>query len=103
VLWIPVENASVATSGDYEQYFDLAGKRFSHTIDPKSGRPVSGIKSVTVVSPSAELSDVLATAVFVLGVEVGMNFVEQLPHTHAVLIDHNDTVFISRHLKIQTV
>jgi thiamine biosynthesis lipoprotein len=103
LLWIPVENASVATSGDYEQYFELAGKRFSHTIDPKTGKPVSSIKSVTVVSPSAELSDAVATAVFVLGVEVGMNFVEQLPHTHAVLIDDNDKVFISRYLKIQTV
>ena len=101
LLWLPVENACVATSGDYEQYFDLNGKRFSHTIDPKTGRPVSGIKSVTVVSPSAELSDALATAVFVMGVDVGMNFIGQLPQTHALVINDQDKVFTSPHLKIQ--
>lgn len=103
LLWIPVENASVATSGDYEQYFERNGVRFSHTIDPKTGKPVSGIKSVTVVSPSAELSDALATAVFVMGVEVGMNLIAQLPNTHAVVINDMDKVFTSPHLKIQRV
>lgn len=103
LLWIPIENASVATSGDYEQYFERNGIRFSHTIDPKTGKPVSGIKSVTVISPSAELSDALATAVFVMGVEVGMNLIGQLPNTHAVVINDKDKVFTSPHLKIQRV
>lgn len=103
LLWIPVENASVATSGDYEQYFESDGRRYSHTIDPKTGRPVSGIKSVTVISPSAELSDALATAVFVMGAEVGMDLIGQLPDTHAVVINDKDKVFTSPHLKIQRV
>ena len=100
VLWIPIENASVATSGDYEQYFMRDGIRYSHTIDPKTGHPVTGIKSVTIVSPSAELSDALATAVFVMGKDVGMNFIEQLPHTHAVIIDEKNKISTSSKLNI---
>jgi FAD:protein FMN transferase len=100
ILWIPVENASVATSGDYEQFFERQGIRYSHTIDPKTGRPTTGIKSVTIVSPSAELSDALATAVFVMGVDVGMNFINQLPKVHAVVIDHRNKLYTSRHLNL---
>lgn len=100
IAWIPIKDASVATSGDYEQYFEHQGKRYSHTIDPKTGLPVSGIKSVTIVSPSAELSDALATAVFTMGVEVGLHFVKQLPQTHALVVDENNKVFTSKHIKV---
>ncbi|MEP2669031.1 MAG: FAD:protein FMN transferase [Cyclobacteriaceae bacterium] len=100
IAWIPIKDASVATSGDYEQYFQYDGKRYSHTIDPKTGLPVSGIKSVTIVSPSAELSDALATAVFTMGTEVGLHFVKQLPQTHALMVDENNKVFTSKNIKV---
>lgn len=100
ILWIPVENASVATSGNYEQFFERNGVRYSHTIDPKTGRPVSGIKSVTIIAPSAELADALATAVFVMGVDVGLNFINQLPKVHAIVIDHRNKLFTSKHLNL---
>lgn len=100
IAWIPIKNASVATSGDYEQYFEYQGKRYSHTIDPKTGLPVSGIKSVTIVSPGAELSDALATAVFTMGVEVGLHFVKQLPQTHALIVDEDNKVFTSKNIKV---
>lgn len=100
IAWIPVEEMSVATSGDYEQYFIHQGKRYSHTIDPKTGRPIQGMKSVTIVSPSAELSDALATAVFTMGVEVGLHFVSQLPQTHVLIIDEKNKVFTSKHIKL---
>jgi len=100
LVWIPIENASVATSGDYEQFFVRGGVRYSHTIDPKTGRPTTGIKSVTLVSPSAELSDALATAVFIMGPEVGLHFVEQLPHTHALIVNDQNKVFTSKNLNI---
>ena len=99
MLWIPIKDTSVATSGDYEQYFEINGERYSHTIDPKTGRPVKGVKSVTIVSPSAELSDALATAVFVMGPEVGVHFIEQLPNTHTLIIDSKNSMHTSRHLK----
>ena len=100
LLWLPVHHVSVATSGDYEQFFERDSVRYSHNIDPKTGFPVSGVKSVTVVSPSAELSDALATAVFVMGKEVGLHFIGQLPETHCILIDSTNKVHISRNLKI---
>ncbi|HEX5172246.1 MAG TPA: FAD:protein FMN transferase [Cyclobacteriaceae bacterium] len=100
LLWIPIMNSSVATSGDYERYFELNGERYSHSINPKTGKPVKGIKSVTIVSPSAELSDALATAVFTMGVEVGLDFIEQLPHTHAIVVDERNNIGMTSHLKL---
>ena len=100
MAWIPLRNTSVATSGDYEQYFEKDGIRYSHTIDPKTGLPVTGIKSVTVVSSSAELSDALSTAVTIMGVEVGLHFIEQLPGVHCLIITDKDKIFTSRHLRI---
>lgn len=98
---IPFTNCSIATSGDYEQYFMHHGKRYAHTIDPKTGLPVRGVKSVSVVSPSAELSDALATAVFVMGPKIGFHLIEQLPDTHALMIRDNNQVMMTSHLKLQ--
>jgi FAD:protein FMN transferase len=103
IAWIPLNNASVATSGNYEQYFEQNGVRYSHNIDPKSGKPVKGIKSVTVVSPSAELSDALATAVTIMGIEVGLHFIEQIPSAHCLIIDDHNKIFTSSHLNIKTM
>lgn len=100
LLWLPADRVSVATSGDYEQFFERDGVRYSHNIDPKTGLPVHGVKSVTVVSASAELSDALATAVFVMGAEVGLHFISQLPETHCLIIDSDNNVHISKNLKI---
>ena len=100
MAWIPIKDASVATSGDYEQFFEYQGKRYSHTIDPKTGFPVSGVKSVTIVSPSAELSDALATAVFAMGTKVGLHFVRQLPKTHVLIVDEHNKVFTSNKIKV---
>ena len=100
MLWIPVVDASVATSGDYEQYFERGGTRYAHTLDPRTGKPVTGVKSVTVISPSAELCDALATAVFTMGVEVGLHLIEQLPKTHGLIVNDHNKVFISKNLKV---
>jgi thiamine biosynthesis lipoprotein len=100
MMWIPVDNQSVATSGDYEQFFEKEGIRYSHTIDPKTGRPTTGTKSVTIISSSAELSDALATAVFIMGAEVGLHFIEQLPDTHGIIVNDQNKVFTSKNLSL---
>lgn len=87
LLKINMPTVAVATSGDYEQYFTQDGKRYSHTLHPKTGLPVQGIRSVTVFSPSAELSDALATAVNVMGVDEGKHFIQQLPQTWYFILD----------------
>jgi len=98
---LPMDNLSVATSGNYEQFFMYKGKRYSHTIHPKSGLPITGIKSVSVFSPKAELSDALATAVFVMGVDTGLHFINQLPQTHAIVIDEKGKNWFSDEIKIK--
>jgi thiamine biosynthesis lipoprotein len=77
---------AVSTSGDYETYFIAGGVRYSHILDPKTGRPASGMKSVTVIAPAATAADALSTAVFVMGAGPGMELVESLPGVEAVLI-----------------
>jgi FAD:protein FMN transferase len=100
-LHIPVVNSSVATSGDYEQFFLYNGIRYSHNINPKTGLPIKGIKSVSIVSHSAELSDALATAVYVMGVEVGLHLVNQLPQVHGIIIDDKDNSFYSNKIDLR--
>jgi FAD:protein FMN transferase len=96
LCWLPADNASVATSGNYEQYIEVGGIRYSHNIDPRTGLPVRGVQSVSVISPSAELSDALATAVTVMGKDAGFHLIHQLPDTHAILIDDQNHVYTTQ-------
>jgi thiamine biosynthesis lipoprotein len=95
LLWLPVEDGAVATSGNYEKYVMIDGERYGHILDPRTGYPVKGVKSVTVISPNAELSDALATAVFVMGVETGLDFIGQLPDTHCIIVDDMNRIHYS--------
>lgn len=81
---LPLENVSVATSGDYWNYFEVDGIRYSHTIDPTSGRPIThNVASVTVLNSSTATADALATAFNVLGAEAGLAMANE--HNLAVL------------------
>lgn len=101
ILSIPLHEGAVATSGDYEQYFMKNDIRYAHTIHPKTGMPVKDIKSVSIFHQSAELCDALATAVFVMGTEIGLHFIEQLPNTHAIIIDAKNNVILSNRIQLQ--
>jgi thiamine biosynthesis lipoprotein len=101
VLWIPIHEGSIATSGDSEQFFMHNGIRYSHNLNPLTGLPLTGIKSVTVASPSAELCDALCTAVYVMGVEVGLHFINQLPKTHCLIMDDANRFHHSKNLTIE--
>jgi thiamine biosynthesis lipoprotein len=75
---IHVSDLSVATSGDYRNFFEFEGERFSHTIDPRSGRPVAhALASVTVLGDTAAYADAIATALMVLGPDTGFKFAER--------------------------
>jgi thiamine biosynthesis lipoprotein len=99
VLWLPLEEKAIATSGDYEKYFTEDGVRYSHIINPVTGFPVIGSRSVSVISESAELSDAMATAVAVLGLEVGLNLINQLSGVECVFIDNSGKLHLSDGLK----
>lgn len=72
---VPLVDISMATSGDYRNFFEMEGRRYSHTIDPHTGRPVThNLASVTVLHPECAWSDACATAIMVLGPEAGLAF-----------------------------
>ena len=88
--YINITDMSVATSGNYEKFVEINGKRYSHTIDPRTGMPVSGIKSVTIISPFAELSDALATPVMIMGTDIGLDLLNQMKQVAALIIDDSN-------------
>lgn len=96
--FMEVTNKAVATSGNYEKYVMINGKKYSHTIHPKTGLPVEGIKSVTIISPNAELSDALATPVTIMGVEEGIAFINQVNEVECVIIDDDNHVYASKNI-----
>jgi thiamine biosynthesis lipoprotein len=99
ILWLPLDEKAIATSGDYEKYFTSDGKRYSHIINPVTGIPVVGSRSVSVVSDNAELSDALATAVAVMGLDVCLNLINQLSGVECIFIDNNGKLHFSNGLK----
>lgn len=98
---LPILQGAVVTSGDYEKFVNLNGKRYTHIIDPRTGLPSTGIVSVTVFAPKAELADALATSVFVMGKEVGLNRVNQMPHIECIIIDDKGNIFTSKNIEIE--
>ena len=93
-----VTNMALATSGNYEKYITIGGKRYSHTINPRTGLPVTGIKSVTILCPNAEIADAMATPVMIMGIRAGLDMINQLKDIEAVLIDDEDKVYTSDHI-----
>lgn len=78
---------AVATSGDYEQYFEQNGERYHHILDPVTGLPARECMSVTVLADDDVTADALATAVFVMGPRIGMEFLQQYPDIEGLIID----------------
>ncbi len=100
---LPITDGAVVTSGNYEKYVNFNGKRYTHIIDPRTGYPSTGIISVTVFAPKAELADALSTSVFVMGKEVGLNRINQLPNIECIIIDEDGNIFTSTNIKINKI
>lgn len=97
---LTISGLAVATSGSYEKYVIIDGKKYSHTIDPKTGFPVSGIKSVTIICPNAELADAMATPITVLGVDAGLSLINQMQQIACIIIDDSNTIYTSNNINI---
>ncbi len=99
--YLDISNMAVATSGNYEKYAVIDGKKYSHTIDPKTGYPVSGIKSVTIITTNAEIADAMATPVMVMGIKVGLNLINQMQQIACIIIDEQNKLYTSKNIRIR--
>jgi thiamine biosynthesis lipoprotein len=96
---LELSNATFSTSGDYERYFIKDGTRYHHLLDPDTGHPARGCRSVTIVAESAMLADALSTGVFIMGPHAGMALVERLPDVEAVIVSAENEVLVSSGLR----
>ena len=99
--YMNITDMAVATSGNYEKFVTINGKKYSHTINPKTGLPVSGIKSVTIIAPHAEIADALATPVTIMGVAAGLHLINQLQQVECIIIDDRNKIYSSENIQLQ--
>jgi len=88
ISWVlSLENKAMATSGDYRNYYEIEGIRYSHEIDPRTGYPAqTGVASATVIASNCMDADALATTLIIMGAESGLQFIEKLDGVEAFLI-----------------
>ena len=98
--YLEISDKAIATSGNYEKYVLIDGKKYSHTIDPKTGFPITGIKSVTVISPNAEFADAMATPIAVMGIENGKKKKNKIPQLHCIIIDDYNKIYTSKNINL---
>lgn len=98
--YLDISDMAVATSGDYEKFAVVDGKRYSHTIDPRTGFPVSGIKSVSIICSSAELADSMTTPIMVMGCPIGLNLINQMKGIACIIIDDQDRLHTSNNIRL---
>jgi thiamine biosynthesis lipoprotein len=79
----------------------IDGKKYSHTINPKTGMPVTGIKSVTVISPYAEIADAMATPVMVMGVKAGLHLINQIHYLGCIIVDDSNNIYSTKNIHLQ--
>jgi thiamine biosynthesis lipoprotein len=98
--YLSISGLAVATSGNYEKFIMIDGKKYSHTINPRTGLPVTGIKSVTIITTNAEIADAMATPVTIMGVHAGLDMINQMKDIEAIIIDDNDRLYTSKNINI---
>ena len=98
--YMNISELSVATSGNYEKFIMIDGEKYSHTINPRTGLPVKGIKSVTIVSTNAEIADAMATPVMIMGIHAGLDMINQIKDIEVIIIDDQDKIFTSNNIHV---
>jgi len=95
---LALKDVAVATSGDYRNYFEFQGQKYSHTIDPRTGKPVThNLASVTIIAENCTKADGIATAVMVMGYEKGFDWLQQMPGVEGLLILRTDGEIFEEH------
>jgi thiamine biosynthesis lipoprotein len=98
--YLEIVNMAIATSGNYEKYVMIGGRRYSHTINPRTGLPVTGVKSVTILCPNAELADAMATPVMIMGIRAGLDMINQIKDIEAIVVDDEDRIYTSKNIRL---
>jgi len=101
--WFDIDDQVAVTSENYEKFVNFNGKRYTHIINPKTGYPASGIVSVSVFAPKAELSDALSTSIFVMDIEVGLDLINQLKGVECIIIDDKNKIQTSKGIKLKNI
>ena len=96
---VDLTDATFSTSGDYARFFIKDGIRYHHLLDPATGQPARGCRSVTIVADSPLVADGLSTGVFILGPAAGMALIERLPHVEGVIVTAKNEVLVSSGLR----
>ena len=96
---LDLSDGTFSTSGDYERAFVKDGTRYHHILDPATGEPARGVRSVTIVARRAVLADGLSTGVFILGANAGLALIEKLPDVEGVIVNDKNEVVISSGLR----
>ena len=96
---IDLTDSTFSTSGDYARSFVKNGKRYHHIIDPDTGEPAAGCRSVTIITSSATIADGLSKGVFVLGPEAGMALIQRQPGVEGVIVSSKNEVLVSPGIK----
>lgn len=98
--YLNLTDTAIATSGNYEKYVKVGGKKYSHTINPKTGMPITGIKSVTVICPNAEIADAMATPISIMGIKAGLEMINQIHQIECIIIDDKNKIFTSKNINL---
>jgi len=96
---IELHDEAISTAGDYERFFERAGVRYHHILDPRTLQPARECQSVTVIAKEGVMADGLDTGIFVMGPKRGMELVERLPDVEAVIVDRDGSILVSSGLK----
>ena len=96
---VPLVDAALSTSGDYERYFDEGGVRYHHIIDPRTGHSASKVRSATVIAATATRTDGLSKTAFVLGPERAMEIYNRIDDIDAIVVKLDGTVIYSKRMQ----
>ena len=98
--YMSISDMAVATSGNYEKFILIDGIKYSHTIHPKTGLPIRGIKSVTIISSNAEIADAMATPVMIMGTTAGLDMINQIHNIEAIIVDDDNNLYTSKNIQL---
>jgi thiamine biosynthesis lipoprotein len=99
--YLNISNMAVATSGNYEKFVEIGGKKYSHTIHPKTGMPAYGVKSATVFCPNAEIADAMATPISIMDRREALGLINQIKDLECIIIDDDDQLFVSDNIRLR--